>query len=44
MAFTVRDSGKGRVFHCPLGHNTNALKSKGTRQLYQQATAWTTGL
>ena len=44
MAFVVPGTGKGRVFHCPLGHDTNALQAKGTRQLYQQATAWTTGL
>lgn len=44
MAFTVRDAGKGRVFHCPLGHDTGALAADGTRRLYRQGVAWAAGL
>ena len=44
MAFTVRDVDKGRVFHCPLGHDMGAFEAKGTRQLYRQGAAWAAGL
>lgn len=43
MAFVNR-YGKGRVFHCVLGHDTNALGVKGVQDLYRRGTAWTAGL
>jgi len=43
MGFVLR-VGEGRVFHCPLGHDVNALKSEGARKLYRRATAWAVGL
>ena len=42
MAF-VLTPGKGRVFHCPLGHDVNALKAPGVRQLYLRGTKWAAG-
>lgn len=43
MGFVVQTN-KGRVFHCPLGHDVQAFKCDGTRQLYRRATAWAAGL
>lgn len=43
MAF-VLTPGKGRVFHCTLGHNLSALEAKGARDLYLRGTLWTAGL
>jgi len=43
MAFVLAP-GKGRVFNSPLGHNLAALKAQGVRNLYLNATRWTTGL
>ncbi|MBP7950861.1 MAG: ThuA domain-containing protein [Verrucomicrobiales bacterium] len=43
MAFTLTP-GKGRVFHCTLGHDLKALKSQGTRQLYLRGTQWAAGV
>lgn len=43
MAF-VLDYGKGRVFHCVLGHNTGALANDGAGKLFRRGTAWTAGL
>jgi uncharacterized protein len=43
MAF-VLDYGKGRVFHCVLGHDTGALANEGTGKLFRRGTAWTAGL
>lgn len=43
MAFTVPEL-KGRVLHCTLGHDTNALVSPGARALYRRAAAWAAGL
>ena len=40
----VLEPGKGRVFHCTLGHDVNALRSEGTRALYLRAALWTVGL
>jgi type 1 glutamine amidotransferase len=34
----------GRVFHCTIGHDVNALQSEGSRELYQRALAWAAGL
>ena len=35
---------KGRVFHCPLGHDVNALKGEGVAKLYRRGAAWAAGL
>lgn len=43
MGFVVPE-GPGRVFHSPLGHDVNALRSPGTRELYRRAGAWAAGL
>ena len=43
MAF-VNAYGKGRVFHCVLGHDTAALSVKGVQDLYRRGTAWAAGL
>ena len=43
MAF-VLTCGKGRVFHCVLGHDTKALAPEPVRALYRRGTAWATGL
>jgi type 1 glutamine amidotransferase len=43
MAF-VLTPGKGRVFNSPLGHNLGALKARGVRDLYLNATQWAAGL
>ena len=40
----VLEPGKGRVFHCTLGHDVNALRAEGTRALYLRAALWVTGL
>jgi type 1 glutamine amidotransferase len=42
MAFVLHP-GKGRVFHCPLGHNLGALEADGVRKLYLQGTLWAAG-
>lgn len=42
MAF-VLNYGKGRVFHCPLGHDTVALKADGPGELIRRGTAWAAG-
>jgi len=43
MAFTL-SYGKGRVFHCVLGHDVKSLQFPGVGQLYRRGTAWTAGL
>jgi type 1 glutamine amidotransferase len=43
MAFVLTPD-KGRVFHSPLGHDMNALKARGVRQLYLQGTRWAAGM
>ena len=43
MAF-VNAYGKGRVFHCVLGHDVGALRVKGVQDLYRRGTAWVAGL
>ena len=43
MAF-VRAEGKGRVFHCVLGHDPPSLAVPAVAQLYRRATAWAAGL
>jgi type 1 glutamine amidotransferase len=43
MAFVLR-YGKGRVFHCVLGHDARALSGDAVQELYRRGTAWTVGL
>jgi type 1 glutamine amidotransferase len=43
MAF-VLGYGKGRVFHCVLGHDVRALSGEGVQTLYRRGTAWAAGL
>ncbi len=43
MAF-VLTYGKGRVFHCVLGHDLRAFQAAGMRELYRRGTAWAAGL
>jgi len=43
MAF-VLDYGKGRVFHCVLGHDVKAFEAQGVKDLFRRGTAWTGGL
>lgn len=40
----VLNYGMGRVFHCVLGHDANALGSAGQGELFRRGAAWTTGL
>ena len=40
----VLNYGKGRVFHCVLGHDVKALKPPGVRELYRRGCAWAAGL
>lgn len=42
MAF-VLEVGKGRVFHCVLGHDTQALESGRVQELYRRAVLWCAG-
>lgn len=43
MAF-VCSFGKGRVFHCVLGHNAKALSPEPVQELYRRGTVWAAGL
>ena len=43
MAF-VLTYGKGRVFHCVLGHDVRALEPEAVRELFRRGTAWAAGL
>jgi len=43
MAF-VLDVGRGRVFHCVLGHDAQAIENAPVAALYRNGTAWTAGL
>jgi type 1 glutamine amidotransferase len=43
MAF-VRDDDRRRVFHCVLGHDSDALSIEPVAELYRRATAWAAGL
>ncbi len=43
MAFVLKH-GKGKVFHCVLGHDVNALSNQGAAELFRRGTAWTAGL
>ena len=43
MAFTV-GYGKGRTFHCVLGHDAKCIQNPPVAELYRRATAWAAGL
>jgi uncharacterized protein len=43
MAFTS-DYGKGRTFHCPLGHDAKALGAPEVQELLRRGCAWAAGL
>ena len=43
MAF-VLTYGKGRVFHCVLGHDLKAFEAPGVLELFRRGTAWSAGL
>jgi type 1 glutamine amidotransferase len=43
MAFTST-YGKGRTFHCVLGHDAKALSVPGVQELYRRGCAWAAGL
>ncbi|NMC19403.1 MAG: ThuA domain-containing protein [Thermogutta sp.] len=42
IAFTL-NAGKGRVFHCVLGHDVQALRNSHVQELYRRACLWTAG-
>jgi uncharacterized protein len=42
MAFVLH-SGKGRVFHTPLGHDVKAIQMPGVAQLIRRGCAWAAG-
>jgi type 1 glutamine amidotransferase len=43
MAF-VSPYGKGRTFHCPLGHDAKALRVPEVQELFRRGCAWAAGL
>ena len=43
MAFVSR-YGKGRTFHCVLGHDTKSLSVPQVQELYRRGCAWAAGL
>jgi uncharacterized protein len=43
MAF-VSHYGKGRTFHCVLGHDAKGLSVPGVQELYRRGCAWASGL
>jgi type 1 glutamine amidotransferase len=43
MAFAFQ-CGKGRVFHCVLGHDVQALSNPSVAELFRRGTAWAAGL
>jgi uncharacterized protein len=43
MAF-ISHYGKGRTFHCPLGHDVKALSAPGVQELLRRGSAWAAGL
>jgi uncharacterized protein len=43
IAFVLQ-YGKGRVFHCVLGHDVKALANPPVGELFRRGTAWTAGL
>ncbi|GAB6185199.1 ThuA domain-containing protein [Thermopirellula anaerolimosa] len=42
MAFSL-NVGRGRVFHCVLGHDVQALNNSSVRELYRRACLWSAG-
>lgn len=40
----VLDYGKGRVFHCVLGHDVRAFEPEAVQTLFRRGTAWTADL
>ncbi len=40
----VLDYGKGRVFHCVLGHDVRALEPEAVQTLFRRGTAWAAGM
>jgi len=40
----VSHYGKGRTFHCVLGHDVKALSVPGVQELYRRGCAWAAGL
>jgi hypothetical protein len=42
MAFSFT-CGKGRVFHCVLGHDGKALENPPVGELFRRGTAWAAG-
>ena len=43
MGFTST-TGKGRTFHCPLGHDVKALSVPEVQELFRRGTAWAAGI
>ena len=43
MAFVLK-YGKGRVFHCALGHDVKAIKNPPAAELFRRGCAWSAGL
>jgi len=43
MAF-VHKYGRGRVFHCPLGHDVRAFAAPNVQALFRRGAAWSAGL
>ena len=43
MAF-ISHYGKGRTFHCPLGHDVKALSVPEVQELFRRGCAWAAGL
>jgi len=43
MAFVFR-YGKGRVFHCALGHDAGAIRNSGAAELFRRGCGWAGGL
>ncbi|NQT51839.1 ThuA domain-containing protein [bacterium] len=43
MAFVLQ-YGKGRVFHCVLGHDLRAFQAEAVGELFRRGTAWAAGL
>jgi len=43
MAFILQ-YGKGRIFHCPLGHDVKAFEAPAVGELFRRGTAWAANL
>jgi len=42
MVFTL-SYGKGRVFHCALGHDVKAIQNPNAAELFRRGCAWAAG-